>query len=356
MPKYRFQLRPAFQYSTKTVCLAVAIACTLVPALSIGQEPASFDKTSAAVQSKVVKIFGAGGANRLEGYQSGFLISGSGYIVTSWSYVLDDEEVTVVLADGQRFDAKLVGADPRVNVAVLKLPYDGEDLPHFKLSKAVTVKSGSRVLAFSNLYRVATGNEAVSVQHGVVSAVAPLSARSGELTAKLRGEVYYLDVITNNPGAAGGVLTDRTGKLAAMLGRELRTQEGNAWLNYAIPISTITKSIEAIQTGKLIALNAEEKDAIQPETPQSLAALGIVLIPDVVTQTPPFIDAIRPKTPATEADLKPDDLIVFVQDQIVTSCQALERVLATLEQDVPLRLAVIRNGEIVEIVLTVTEN
>ena len=57
----------------------------------------------------------------MEAYQSGMLISPTGHILTAYSYVLDTDYITAVLADGRRFEAKLVGADPRLEIAVLKI-------------------------------------------------------------------------------------------------------------------------------------------------------------------------------------------------------------------------------------------
>src|SRR5262249_49911085 len=77
---------------------------------------------------KTVKIYGAGGIRGLESYQSGFLISAQGHVLTVFSYVLDSDTVTVTLDDGRKFDAKLLGADPRLDLAVLKV--EAADLPH----------------------------------------------------------------------------------------------------------------------------------------------------------------------------------------------------------------------------------
>ena len=68
-----------------------------------------------------MKIYGAGGYRSMEGYQSGFLISPDGHILTALSYVLDTDHVTVTLDDGRRFDARMLGGDPRLEVAVLKI-------------------------------------------------------------------------------------------------------------------------------------------------------------------------------------------------------------------------------------------
>jgi S1-C subfamily serine protease len=128
-------------------------------------------------EPKMVKLYGAGGGRGMEPYQSGFLISASGHILTAWSYVLDTDYVTATLDDGRKFEAKLVGADPRLELAVLKI--DASDVPHFDLAAAVPAESGSRVLAFSNLFGVAVGDEPASVQHGIVAVKTRLDARRG---------------------------------------------------------------------------------------------------------------------------------------------------------------------------------
>ena len=64
-------------------------------------------------QTKMVKIYGAGGFRSLESYQSGMLISAQGHILTVLSHALDTDYISVTLSDGRKFEAKLLGADPR---------------------------------------------------------------------------------------------------------------------------------------------------------------------------------------------------------------------------------------------------
>ena len=93
------------------ICLLATVLLVLAanPSSSYGQKN-SFSTVSIGVQSKMVKIYGAGGIKGLEAYQSGFLISDKGHILTVWSYVLDTDYITAVLNDGRKFQAKLVGA------------------------------------------------------------------------------------------------------------------------------------------------------------------------------------------------------------------------------------------------------
>ena len=124
------------------------------------------NRTVSQTLPKTVKIVGSGGFRGLEAYQSGFLISNEGHVLTAWSYVLDSDVVTLTMNDGLKREAELIGFDPRLDIAVLKI--DVTDTPHFNLEVATTASVGDRILAFSNLYGVATGNEPVSVQQGFV--------------------------------------------------------------------------------------------------------------------------------------------------------------------------------------------
>lgn len=301
-----------------------------------------------AVQPRIVKIYGAGGVRGLEPYQSGFLISASGHILTVWSYVLDTDYITATLDDGRKFEAKLVSFDPRLEMAVLKI--EAAELPHFDLAASVPAESGTRVLALSNLFGVATGDEAASVQHGVIAVKTRLDARRGVFETPYHGEVFVLDAMTNNPGAAGGVLINQEGELLGMLGKELRSTQNNIWLNYAVPIDALRSSVEAILEGKA-PRPAEDQAQAKPDQPADLDGLGIVLVPDVLERTPPYVDLVRSGSPADAAGIKPDDLVVYVGESLIQSCRSLSEELSRMERDAELRVVVLRGQELVEFVI-----
>jgi len=319
---------------------------------SHGQETTSFSTVSASLQSKMVKIYGAGGIKGLEAYQSAFLISEKGHILTAWSYVLDTDYITAVLNDGRKFQATLVGADPRLEIAVLKI--DTDRLDFFARNTAVDLESGDRVLAFSNLYGVATGDEPASVLHGIVAAKAPLDARRGAFKTTYRGPVFILDAMTNNPGAAGGALTNREGKLAGILGKELRNSLSNTWLNYAIPMAELNDAIDDILAGKTRPRSVDET-AKRPDQPHTLHKLGILLVPDLLTKTPPYIDRIRNDSPAASKGLKADDLILFVNDRMAESCKTLKNELSLIDQIDTVQLIIQRGQELLEMELKLEE-
>jgi serine protease Do len=297
----------------------------------------------AEIQPKIVKIYGAGRFAALEAYQSGILISADGHVLTVFSHVLDTDEITVILDDGRRFTATLTAANPRLEIALLKI--DGRRLPYFDLAKGSRADVGDRVLAASNLFNVATGNEPASVQRGVVSAVTPLDARRGTYKTPYSGPIYVLDAMTNNPGAAGGALVNLRGELLGLLGKELRSTRTGVWLNYAVPATELARPVADLVAGRTSERPAESK----PKESHNLADLGIVLVPDVLLRTPPFVDRVRVGSPAAAAGLAEDDLVVLVGDAIVTSCEAVALQLATIDRIDLVRLTVLRGQELVEL-------
>jgi serine protease Do len=303
----------------------------------------------ASVQPRVVKIFGAGGIASLHAYGTGFLVSPEGHVVTVWSHVLDGDVVNVVLSDGRRFYGKVLGAEPQLDLAVVKI--DAEDLPFFDLAEYTTAGPGVRVLGFTNMYKVATGDEPVSVLHGVISARTNLTARRGRFEVPYNGPVYIVDAITNNPGSAGGVLTTYDGRLLGMLGRELRNAESNIWINYVIPIQELRATIDAIRTGDFS--DRPEPPAEDRATRYSALDFGIVLVPDVIYRTPAYIDSIFPGSLADAVDLQPDDLIVFVNNELVQSIRTLQGQLGRLQAEDDLTLIVRRGKQLVSATIRV---
>lgn len=327
----------------------VAAPAAPAPAPPIASD-SPFAAAIAAAQPKIVKIYGAGGVAGLEPYQSGFLVSAEGHVLTVWSYVLDTDYLSVTLNDGRKFEGKLIGANPALELAVIKIDARGP-LPYFDLSASPAADAGSRVLAFSNLFGVAVGDEAASVQHGVIAAKTRLDARRGAFETPYHGEVYVTDAITNNPGAAGGALVNLRGELLGMLGKELRNAHNHTWLNYALPANQLAMSVDQIIAGKPRSSATTPEDRPPPGGGLNLAALGVLLVPDVLERTPPFVDEVRPGSAAAASDLRPDDLVVFVGERLVQSCKGLSEELARLEPESEVKLVVMRGQELIEVSL-----
>lgn len=314
--------------------LIAALAAVLVSAAPAPQQIA------AGAARKVVKLYGAGGLRGLEGYQSGLIVSPEGRIVTVLSTVLDSEEIDCVLDDGRRFPATVVGVDPRRELAVLSI--EATDLPAFAVGGGERAAPGTRVFALSNMFGVAVGDERVSAQRGVVAAVVPLEARRGAAEAPYTGDVYVLDCTTNNPGSPGGAVVDSRGRLVGMLGKELRSTATGIWLNYALPADEMARGVADILAGAVAPAVAADAVAFDPRR------LGIVLVPDLLDRTPPFVEAVAPDSPAAASGLRPDDLVIAVAGRSVASRAAVRRALGGLAAGDPVTITVIRAGAIVE--------
>jgi serine protease Do len=321
------------------------LALILLSQSALGQS--SLPQTIDSVQPKLVKIHGAGGLQRLEAYQTGTLISAEGHILTAWSYVLDTPDVAVTLFDGRRKPATLVGLDPRLEIAVLKV--EATDLPHFTLAEAIDAAPGTKVLAFSNLYGVAQGDEQLSVLKGIVAGKIDLAARRGTYQTPYRGSVYVLDAVTNNPGAAGGALTDRHGNLIGILGKELRSAVDNTWLNYALPAKDLVSSVDDILAGRMTA--RRDEDAKRPSEHYTPKILGLILVPDILPKTPPYIERVAKGSAAADAGLQPDDLVLFVNGRIVSSVKLLVDELSFIDRFDEVRLTLQRGQELVDVAL-----
>ena len=299
-------------------------------------------------QKRVVKIYGAGGLKGLEAYQSGFLVSPEGHIATAWSYVLDVEPI-VLLDDGRRFESKIVGFEPSLELAVLKI--EATETPFFELKQERTVDWGDPVIAVSNLFNIATGNEPASVMQGTVASITDLNARRGTFKTPYRGKVLILDLIANNPGAAGGAVIDSSGQLAGMLGKELRDSTTGVWLNYAVPASALRTTIGDIIAGRKTTVANSATATLPRKDSHNPGFLGLVMVPDVLETTPAYIDTVAPNSPAARVSLRPDDLILLVNGQRVDSQRTLRSLLRTIDRRDDVELTVQRDTEILPITL-----
>ncbi|MBI3411713.1 MAG: trypsin-like peptidase domain-containing protein [Planctomycetes bacterium] len=313
-------------------CLLLVIAPT-APA----QQP--FTSVAEEVNRKVVKLFGAGGFKGLPSYGSGILISPKGHILTCNNHILSSTDLRVHLYDGRFYHAKVLFREPELDVAVCKIDDEVDSLPHFDFAKSAAqpmAEVGDWLLAFSNCFHIATRDEPMTVQRGVVAAMAELRGRRGVFDAAFSGEVYFIDGIVCNPGAAGGPVTNRKGELLGVLGRELKSTQTDTWINYAIPIQA--KADIQREEGKTVKIDmaAFVKESIEGKYRQSDPNKakkdkggyhGIILVANAVGATPPYVEEIMPGSPAAQAGLRPDDLVVYLDGELVPSIRLFRDVM-----------------------------
>jgi serine protease Do len=308
--------------------------------------------TVRAGQQVIVKLFGAG-VGTLDSYGSGVLISKNGHVLTVWNHLVNTGFLTAVVPDGRRFRISVVGTNLEHDVAILKLAtHEDETFDFIDWKTTVDVLPGDSVLAFSNMFHVATGNEPVSVVHGVVACTVPLDAGLGRWTFPVKSPVYVLDAITNNSGAAGGLLTSASGEPIGMLGREIRHRDTDMWVNYAVPLQLLQPAIAAILDGRRFDSNPSMDDDKSVLSDRQLTAgFGITLLPSIVETTPAYIDRIITGSVADAAGLRRGDLVLIVGDDVVRSTRDLRVRLSGFRKGQPITVTVNRNGKLEAIVL-----
>ena len=329
--------------------LAAAAAVALVPARGPATEP--LNEVHDKVNQRMVKVFGAGGFARVSSYGTGILISPDGHILTSASPLLDTAELVVHLYDGRRLRAVSMVVEPELDAALIRIVVEGKkpdeptglELPYFDFAEAVKrprAQPGDWVLAFSNAFEAGQRDEPITMQRGVVSAVARLHGRRGVFDFPYTGDVYVLDSVTNNPGAAGGALTDLKGNLLGVIGRDIHNTLSETMINYAIPVGgkvdvkekvttdgkdeerTVTYSLpEFVDKGmKGLYKPRKRPDPMKGEGGYT----GIVFVPNILERTPAYVEDVIPGSPAAKAGLRPDDLISFVDGEPIVSIKAFE--------------------------------
>ena len=119
-------------------------------------------------------------------------------------------------------------------------------------------------------------------------------------------------------------------------------------------VSATADQIDDIMAGKTRPRSVDET-AKRPERPHSLHKLGILLVPDLLTKTPPFVDRVRSNSAAAKKGLKADDLILFVNDRMTDSCKTLKNELSLIDQIDSVQLIIQRGQELLEMELNLTD-
>ena len=180
----------------------------------------------------------------LPSYGTGFLVSPDGYILTVNSHILDTGDLRVHTvrrhalprqAGRHRAGAGRRPAQDRHRQG------QGRELPYFDVVEAAKrpiAEPGTGVLALQQPVPDRHARRAdVGAARRDRGLLPKLYGRIGIFEAPYTGNVYVIDAITNNPGAAGGAITTRKGELLGIIGKELRNELTNTWINYAMPIN-----------------------------------------------------------------------------------------------------------------------
>jgi serine protease Do len=191
---------------------------------------------------------------------SGFLIDADGTIMTNHHVVGSADEIRVKLGDGRSFDAKLVGSDPRTDLAVIKI--EGKDLPAAVMGDSDTLDVGDWVLAIGNPFGLEE-----TVTAGIVSA-----------KERMIGAGPYDDFIQTdasiNPGNSGGPLVDASGRVVGVNTAIFSRTGGSVGIGFAIPINLAKRIGAELRANKRVA-RGWFGVSMQDVTPDLARALGL---------------------------------------------------------------------------------
>jgi serine protease Do len=332
--------------------------------------PAQQPLTSVAteVNKKLVKVDGPGGFKGLPSYGSGVLVSSRGHVLTINNHLVSTQDIRVTLYDGRVHRAKVVAREPELDMTMLRVEEDIDFLPHFDFSKAAAsapAEPGDLVLAFTNCYKIAGRDEPMTVQRGVVAALTELRGRIGMFDAPFGGDVYFIDTVTNNPGSAGGALTNLRGELIGIIGREYKNKLSDTWINYAIPVQSAVSIVRQEKEVKVdmatfvreaIEGKYKESDPRERDKKDKGGYHGIVFVVNAVPTTPPFVEEVLPGSPAAEAKLRPDDLIVYIDGELINSIKGFREYMRHKGPEEKVRLDVQRGNQLVSVELRLTQH
>jgi serine protease Do len=317
------------------------------------------------VNRKLVKLYGIGGFKGLPAYGTGVLVSATGHVLTVNNHILNTPDVIVHLYDGRSYRAQVISKEPALDAALLKIDDKVDGLPHYSIEQAAArplATAGDWVLTFSNQFNIATRDEPMSVQRGVVAAYTELRGRRGIFEAPFSGHVYFIDTIACNPGAAGGVLTTRKGELLGLLGRELKNALSDSWINYAVPVQAKADILRDDKTVSVTmttfvreSILGKYKTGTLKEKGGTGGYHGAILVPNVVTVTPPYVEDVVPGSPAAKGGLRPDDLIVYIEGDLVPSIKTFRDILKAYPPNTVLRFEVQRGNQLVSLAITLAE-
>lgn len=295
---------------------------------------------------RVLKLYGAR-AGREAGYGSAVLVSADGYAVTTLSVLLEAHDLRAVAADGRTFHPKVVARDPVRQLALLKL--QANDLPHFQLDHAGSTHlgPGAFVLTVGNPFKVAEGTESVSVALGMVSQRVHLEARDLTQDFPYRGPVLLLDTITANPGAAGGAVVDLDGNLVGLVGEIVTSRRTNTRLNYCLPVEQVAEFFRQ-------ATDPTYQPASRPAE-RECGYHGIKLFELHFRRSAAYIDGVAAGSPAEQAGLQSDDLILAVGAEPVRDAASFHRLVSQYQPNETVTLVVKRGQEVHTVDLTLGE-
>ncbi|MGE3987170.1 Do family serine endopeptidase [Pseudorhodoplanes sp.] len=262
------------------------------------------------------------GPRRSSGQGSGFFISPDGYAVTNNHVVDRADEVEVQTDDGKIYSAKVIGTDPRTDLALIKV--DGNDFPYAKLAERAP-RIGDWVLAVGNPFGLSS-----TVTAGIVS------ARGRDIGAGPYDDFLQIDAPVNK-GNSGGPTFDIDGNVVGVNTAIYSPSGGSVGIAFAIPASTVDSVVKQLRD-KGSVTRGWIGVQIQPVTKDIADSMGLKNTDGALVAEP------TSNGPAAKAGIKSGDVIVAVNGERIASSRELARRIGSMAPGNQARLTVLDNG------------
>ena len=255
---------------------------------------------------------------------SGVIVSPDGYILTNNHVIEAADQIEVVLADGRKLPARVVGTDPETDLAVIRIA--GGKLPVVVLGNAEQVRVGDVVLAIGNPFGVGQ-----TVTMGIVSALGRNNLHINHFENFIQTDAAI------NFGNSGGALIDISGNLIGINSAIYSQTGGSVGIGFAIPVSTAKNVLEAIiKEGQVVRgwIGIETQD-ITPELAESYG---------LTRENGAIIAGVVRDGPADRAGIEPGDILLTVAGKPVASTSEMLNLIAQLPPGRKATLTVMRKN------------
>jgi serine protease DegQ len=256
------------------------------------------------------------------GLGSGVIVSEAGYILTNNHVIEEADQIEVILNDGRKDVAQVIGTDPETDLAILKI--NQTNLPVITLGNSDALSIGDQVLAIGNPFGVGQ-----TVTSGIVSALGRTQLGINTFENFIQTDAAI------NPGNSGGALVDIRGHLMGINTAIYSRSGGSMGIGFAIPTSTARSVMDAIvRDGKVTRgwIGVEPQD-LTPELAESFS---------VTPGTGVIITGVLQNGPAAQAGIRPGDVVTQVGDKPVGNVAQLLSAVAALTPGTPSSLEIVR--------------
>ncbi|WP_230382442.1 S1C family serine protease [Piscirickettsia salmonis] len=259
---------------------------------------------------------------------SGVIMDKSGYIVTNYHVIRNADKIDVALHDGRKAKARVIGTDPEVDLAILKINL--KNLPVIKVNKESSAV-GDVVLAIGNPYGVGQ-----TITQGIVSALGRTRLRITNYDNLIQTDAAV------NPGNSGGALVNSRGQLVGINTAIFSRTGGFDGIGFAIPVSTVENVLaQIVKTGHV-----------------TRGWLGVGIQPVQLERNQQnvhgvLVTSLSSQGPADDAGVHIGDIILKVNGQEIDGAEGLARLVAQLTPGKQAKLTILRNNRVNQLIVKV---